>query len=352
MANNKKQYRKNPGLNLIELEATTSSCSACGTENAIDWLGDMKYPHEAVVPNHGDGRWIPVSVPVKCSNCMLDYHHNIPIIDRDGTWGLYGDEAGRIVEFNGKRIHFFCLTLIGLHRSKHELIKSKLNKFKLDARPDLAPETWTHHFTEIWSDSGPERRFAFPGVAEKINYGQRFAKMIKDLSPELVCFNFSSAIVLGDARKDNASAIKTQKEDLFKQALLATLDTMRINKKGVIWHFDNIKDSTSGERTEGWALECFLGLQYTRLFTYLAAGIYIPEPKFMIPGSHYLLEVADFISFCIARDFLKISQGKAGEIPSARLGKIYCYRIMEDGQPDYAFEMGSFFLKRYFPVFK
>lgn len=349
MANHKKQYRKNPGLILRELEGTTSHCSNCGVENAIDWLKEMKFPHEPVKPNQGDGRWIPVSIPIECSGCKLNYVYQIPVIERESTWGLYGDEAGRIVEFNGERLHFFCLTLVGLHKRKHKLLQLKLNKLKLDANPDVAPEAWTHHFTEIWSDSGPGRRFAFPGVAEKISYGQSFAKMIFDLAPELVCYNFSSAIVLSDNRRDNASAIKSQKEDLFKQALLITLDSMRANKKKVAWYFDNIKDSTSGERTEGWALECFLGLQYTPLFTYLAAGAYIPEPVFMKPGSHYLLEVADFISFCMARDFLKISEGKLGEIPSARLGKINCYRIMGNGQPDSACEMGSFFLKKYFP---
>lgn len=348
MAKHKQRYKKHPGLVLKELEHIASTCTECGASNKIDWLAEMKFPHEAIKPNDGRGRWVPVSVPMICGVCASNYSHNIPIIERECRWHIYGDEAGRTIEYRGEKIHFFCLTLVGLHNKKQDLLQSKLHQFKLEARPDLDPAAWTHHFTEIWSDSGDHRKFSFNGVNEKVKYGERFANMISDLKPELVCYNFSNAILLTDNRKENAAKIKLQKEDLFKQALLITMDSMRLNKKAVVWHFDNIKDTTLGQATEGWAMECFLGLQYTPLFTYLAAGAHIAEPEFLKPGSHYLLEIADFISFCVARDFMKIADGKLSEIPSARLGKIFCHRIMGDGQPDYSHEMASFFLKRYF----
>lgn len=348
MAKHKLRHKKNPGLVLKELIGSTSTCTDCNTEKEIDWLAETKFPHEAIEPHGGGGHWVPISFSVFCSECDKYYFHEVPVVERECPWHIYGDEAGRIIEADGKRIHFFCLTLVGLHKNKHELLQKRLNKFKLEARPDLAPEDWTHHFYEIWSDSGPDRRFAFTGVDQKVRYGERLAKLISDMTPELISYNFSSAIILSDSKRENAQAIKKQKEDLFKQALLFTMHAMRENRKSAIWHFDNVKDTTLGEATEGWALECFLGLQYTPLFTYLAAGAYTPQPEFVKPGSHYLLETADFISFCVARDFLKISQGKVGEIPSARLGKMMCYRVMEDGQPDERFEMGTHFLQRYF----
>ncbi|MFG0460816.1 hypothetical protein ACF8GG_15920 [Pseudomonas sp. yb_1] len=348
MAKPKKRYKKHPGLLLSELEKVTSPCTNCGADNSIDWLNEMRFPHEAIEPHGGGGRWVPISVPVQCKICESHYHHKIPVLERESTWHLYGDEAWRIIEDKGKRIHFFCITLVALHNSRQEELNLKLRKFKLEARPELAPEEWPHHFTEIWSDSGAKRKFALSGLKEKIQYGERLAKMIAGLSPEIVCYNISSATILKGTRKEIAATIKLQKEQIFKEALLITLDSMRQNKKGVVWHFDNVKDSTTREVTEGWAMECFLGLQYTPLFTYLAGGTYIPEPEFMKPGSHPLLEIADFISFCVARDFMKIFEGKLGEVPSARLGKINCYRTNVDGQPDAAYEMASFFLMRYF----
>lgn len=348
MAKHKQRYKKHPGLVLNELEGITSTCSECGASNKIDWLAEMKFPHEAIERDDSKVKWVPVSIPMHCAACASGYSHKIPVVERESRWHLYGDEAGRTIEYDGNKIHFFCLTLVGLHNKKHDSLQAKLRQFKLEARPELDPATWTHHFTEIWSDSGERRKFAFTGVDDKVKYGERFAKMISDLRPELACYNFSNAILLSDNRRENAANIKHQKEDLFKQALLITMDSMRSNRKTVVWKFDNVKDSTLGQVTEGWALECFLGLQYTPLFTYLAAGAYIAEPEFVKPGSHYLLEIADFISFCVARDFMKIAEGKLGEIPSARLGKIFCHRIMEGGQPDHAQEMASFFLKRYF----
>lgn len=345
---NKKPYRKNPGFRIVELEKEKSKCGHCHYENKIDWLSDMPYPHQTVKSDHGDQHWIPVSFPMDCENCKQRYDHNVPIIERNGTYSLYGDEAGRIVHFQGQDIHFFCLSIVGVHERKREQLQNQLRNFKLEARPDADPSGWPHHFTELWGDSGPERKYSFDGVAQKIDYGKRFAKMIEKAQPELVCFNFSNAIVLKGSSKDKAAAIKFQKEDLFKQAILMTLDVMVMHKSNVRWYFDNVKDATDRERTEGWAEECFRGLQYTRLFTQLAAGALVPEPKFLRPGSHFLLEIADFISFWFARDFLKISQKKISEVPSAWMGKIKCYRIQENGQCDAASERGTLFLSRYF----
>jgi len=123
---------------------------------------------------------------------------------------------------------------------------------------------------------------------------------------------------------------------------------MRKNKKTARWTFDNIKDTSDGKKTEGWADECFLGLQYTRLFTYLTGGKAIVAPTFVPPGSHYLLEMADFISFCMAREFQRVSEGKNAELQSGLMGKMINQIVEANGEPIWIYENGSISISRYF----
>ena len=80
----------------------------------------------------------------------------------------------------------------------------------------------------------------------------------------------------------------------------------------------------SGEYAiQSWATDSFGGLQRTLLYPFLAKGIPIPEPRFVRPGSHPCLELADFVSFVVARYLWQLHQGKEIEFQPARLGKVF-----------------------------
>ena len=68
--------------------------------------------------------------------------------------------------------------------------------------------------------------------------------------------------------------------------------------------FDSEKDSKANETIHSWARNTFKGSQYSLLYGFLSKGIEIPEPKFISPASFPGLEVADFVSFTIARYYL------------------------------------------------
>lgn len=344
----KRPFRKNPGIVPLELIGMKSSCQNCSHTNEIDWIENLTYPQEPIQVLDQSGYWAPGSFPITCTNCKKETHFNIPKVKAECHWNLYGDEAGRIVEVNGKQISFFCISMVALHATKHKIAEQKLRNLKLVARPNHPPEQWTHHFTNIWSDNGDDRQFNFAGIKDKIKYGQRYAALIKSLKPHLVTFNFSNAIILPDDKKERATQLKLQKQDIFKQTLLGTLSHMRENNKTTRWFFDNIKDTSNGKKTEGWADECFLGLQYTRLFTYLSGGCAIIAPKFVTPGSHFLLEMADFISFCMAREFQRVSEGKDAELPSGLMGKMINQMVDVKNDPFWIYENGSISIRRYF----
>ena len=338
-------HRPAPGLVPKELLNKHYTCPKCSSSVDVPWLEKMEFPQQPISPEGSDGHWVPISIPLICDAC--DHFFNVKIVTRDNEskWFLYGDEASRYItkplaKYSQRPLNFFCITLVGMHNSKQDWLKNKISELKQKIVPNAVPETWCHHFTRIWSSSPKSGEFNLKSKEEKIKYALEFAEIIRMSRPELVTFNISGCLYVPNNKKDRSKHIKYQKENIFAQSILTTLQQMRASDKSVAWIFDNIKDTTNGKRTEGWAEECFLGLQYTRLFTWLSAGATVLKPTFVEPGTHYLLEIADFISYCVAREFERTIQGQEVEIPSSLLGKGFYQGTIANGDVLYKWNNG------------
>lgn len=334
----KQPYRPAPGLVPEELSKMEFQCPSCNTKVQAPWTKKLPYPSQPIMPNVGDGCWVPASIPIVCptSSCKKEFDVEIPWLPNKSKWTLYGDEACRYVTtphitYSSQPLHFFCITLVGLHRNKRERVRRQIERLKKSIAPTRNPETWQHHFTDVWGSKPSSGEFTLKTKDAKIRYAKEFAKIICKARPELATYNMSGCIFVPDDKWERRKQMKVQKEDIFCQSLLTTLKELRMRHHDIRWIFDNIKDTTKGSKTEGWASECFLGLQYTRLFTWLSSGAYVEEPKFVTPGSHYLLEIAGFISYCVARDFEKAVQNSQSEFPSRLLGKGLYQGVLGDG---------------------
>lgn len=343
----KQPYRPAPGLVPNELIEKKFNCPDCKTEVHVPWVEKLPYPRQPFNSLIKKISFVPSGFPLCCpiKSCQKEFHVSVPILPNKNRWALYGDEAGRYIhqpnpKYSSKPLHFYCITLVGLHRKKHERLRRQIEQLKKSIAPSLNPEIWQHHFSEIWGSHPDSGKFILQNKDAKINHAKKFAKIIREARPELATFNISGCIIVSDDTKEWKQHLKTQKENLFCQAIMATLQQFRSNHKSVNWIFDNVKDTTEGTRTEGWAAECFLGLQYTRLFTWLSSGATVLEPKFVPPGSHYLLEIADFISYCVARDFEKAILGSKSEFPSSLLGKSFYQGTIGDGSVKYKWQHG------------
>jgi hypothetical protein len=201
------------------------------------------------------------------------------------------------------------------------------------------------HFKEIWDDQN--HNFSFGSLHEKIRFANTFSHIINQARPELFTLNVSSVINVASTRRERARRIRKFQQDLFTLSLLSSLQKLRERKLCPSWIFDNIQDTSSGERTEGWAEEVFLGLQYTPLFTWLSAGATVLAPKFAKPGSHFLAEIADFISYGVAREFQKKVENIEPEFPSSGFGMGFYQSIRPDGSVDFEWSNGLPFDKFY-----
>lgn len=338
-------FRSAPSLIPQELINKYFNCPKCSTKVEVPWLEKMKFPKQPVQPNNGGGHWVPVSIPLKCTTCEHTFNGEVIILENESKWFLYGDEAGRYIvdppqKISTRPLNFFCITLVGIHKSKQRILSERIKEIKQNILPDKDPDSWSHHYTKIWSSSPNSGEYTLGNKEEKINHARQFAEILRDSRPELVTFNISGCIQSPKSKKDRADHINFQKQEIFAQSILTTLKQMRTYKKSVEWVFDNVKDTTDGKRTEGWAEEVFLGLQYTPLFTWLSAGATVKKPLFVKPGTHYLLEIADFISYCVAREFERTIQGKIVEFPSSLLGKGFYQGTISNGDVLYRWNEG------------
>ena len=343
----KRPYREAPGLIPENLLGMAAACPVCGLETEIPWLEKMKFPQHPVKSGHGVGHWVPAGIPMHCASlqCGHDFIVNGAILPDNSRWGLFGDEAGRYIaeppaHHAEQPLSFFCITLVSLHQRRHDRLKKQVFNLKKSIRPTDDPDSWAHHFTEIWDSKAEAGAYRLPNKAAKIDHAKKFAKVIREARPELTSFNVSGCVFVPADPKERKKVLKQQKEHVFAESILTTLKEFRSREKSVNWTFDNVQDATAGSKTEGWASECFLGLQYTRLFTWVSAGATVVEPKFAIPGSNFLLEAGDFISYCVARDFERAIVGQRPEFPSSLLGQGFYQGTLGNGDRENMWSVG------------
>jgi hypothetical protein len=183
-------YRRNAGLVPEELIGKTATCPKFGTQVSIPWLEKLPFPQQPIKPNDGIGNWVPASIPLRChvELCTCDFFVEVPRQPNDNRWALYGDEAGRYValpdsQYSSQPLHFFCISLVALHARRHERVRKQIRNIKRSIFPSKDPDSWSHHFTEIWSGNAASSGCELCNKEEKIAYARRFAKIIRDAHP-------------------------------------------------------------------------------------------------------------------------------------------------------------------------
>lgn len=255
--------------------------------------------------------WVPEGVSVKCPKCNGQTVVSFPSKTKHAEVRFYGDEAAR----QGYGIYTY--SLLGADRRLMPGIEKQILAFKKAIAPSVAPESWRLHMTEAWS--GQQRRhhaiFNQWSRDEVVALVDGLFDLLARLSKDLFIFNISLKY---------QTITESELRNVAYLSLVADLID-GFTEKGFQPHlfFDADRPVDAEYAIQGWARECFGGLQLTLLYPFLAKGIAIPEPRFVKPGSHPCLELADFVSFVVARYLLRRQLGKPIEFDPSRLGKVF-----------------------------
>lgn len=306
------------------LSAFKIPCPSCGIQYQPDWFKKHEVPMTPVKPKYetkgvgytGPARWILKQVSQKCPNCNADIAIELPVNKTKARGSLFGDDAKR--ECENKAV--FVYSLIGVDQSLLPEIERNIQNIKQKLIPALNPKSWKIHLKDMWSGSNRKRHPIYQSLTfEDLQvFVTKLMKLIKDAKP----FVYNMAATMGLSQGSNKKDQEQLRNESYILLVMNVIDEWTEKNAQPTIYFDSEKDSKANLTIHGWARDTFTGSQFSLLYGFLSKGIEIPEPKFVPPGSFPCLELADFVSFTIARYYYRMWQGKAVEIDPSELGLV------------------------------
>lgn len=262
---------------------------------------------------------MPASTTVKCEKCSASVSVALPMARARSKVHLYGGEAERPLV--GR--HVFVYSMVGCDFKVEAEIAGECNSVKAQVCPDLNPASWRLHMMDAWDMRRRKKHLAFGredflggrGLAE------RLFELLESVADRLFIFSSVSRYLPS----------RNQGRQLMYTATIASLveGFTQIEAQPILV-FDSDNDGAE-ERFGTWAEAHLKDLRRTLLYPFLANGIPIPDPKFVAPGSHPFLELADFVSFVVARALHRRFWRKAVELDPDRLGRVTWLMDRKDG---------------------
>lgn len=278
------------------------NCEKCGENFKIDFL-EKRPP---CLPFYdGKSVWIPSAFDVLCKYCGHTQMYEFEPAKYDGDIYLFGDEAIR--DNAGKTIISFS-SLMSLPVLDLEKFKTDFLKIKASLCPSRDPESWPLHMKDIWHIWEPKKskkRVEFRHITKEQLQGAciSLGELLKEHSNGLIVYNCTG--VFHKTIKLDKHSYKQLKERIYYPLLMRICSES--SKSGVSPHmfFEETGD-------DGWAKNLFTGGRLTGMWPVLTGGMPIASPIFVPKGYDFRLEIADYVSFVVARYLLMVQRRSLG----------------------------------------
>lgn len=306
------------------LSRITITCRICRTVFRPDWFKKHELSMTPVKPKFerkgveykGPKRWILRKVSQNCPKCGADVMIDLPVNKMKTKGSLFGDDAER--NYQNKKVSIY--SLIGTDQSLLPEFENKIKGLKQKLFPSIPSDSWKIHMKDVWAGSSRKKHPVYKNLSfnDVISFVNELLMLIK--KSNLFIYNIAST-----SAQNNTGNRKVQNKLRNEAYILLVLNAIEEwttkNAQPNIF-FDSEKNSQANVIIHGWARDTFKGNQHSLLYGFLSKGIEIPEPKFVSPASSPGLEVADFVSFAIARYYLRMWQGKEIEMDPKDMGLV------------------------------
>lgn len=266
----------------------------------------------------------PYKTFIQCPVCNDRFTIDLPTSDHKGSIEFYGDEAIRDNIGTEAPKALFTYSVINKPKnaadnseflSRFHALKQMLHTDKRTAKTPL-------HMKELWNEKARSKGI-YKNVTDNIKYDfvKSLADLINEFSGKMVIFNCAG--VYFKPTKYNQKDEQTFKSLVYTPLLLRVIED--ITKQGLSPHF-------FFERTtkDGWAKNLFKGGRLTLMWPFVCHGIPVGSPQFVHPNHSEYLEIADFVSFSVARYIKRRAENKNIDIDLSLLGKVYYQGYTED----------------------
>ncbi|MHB8788502.1 MAG: hypothetical protein ACYDBT_01335 [Desulfobulbaceae bacterium] len=268
------------------------------------------------VPYTGPKRWILQSVTQLCPTCKFHISLPLPTKEMRTRGSLFGDDAAR--EYKGRKVSVY--SLVGADQSLLPDFEMKIRTLKQRFLPAISPDGWKIHMKDLWAGTSRAKHPAYQNLSMRDVVG--FVDQILALIMGSNLFIYNIALT-SDSDSGSPSGISSPdqlRNEAYILLVLNAIDEWTEKNAQPSIFFDSEKPSSANKVIHGWARDAFRGSQHSLIYGFLSKGIEIPEPTFVPPASFPGLEIADFVSFTIARFYDRMWKGKEIEIDPRQMG--------------------------------
>jgi hypothetical protein len=218
--------------------------------------------------------------------------------------GIYGDEAFR--EIDGKTILSYSFVGFTGSSKSSRMFKRDFDKAKKYLAPTMAPDDWVLHVTELLS-SDKRKKIEYFSHLDKDRAAKGLRKVLSVLSKyaNKQHLNIYSAASVVNGSLKGAAKLQSQSA-VYNSALTRVISEYTKTGLAPMFYF---------ERTgsDGWAKNLFDGGRLTLLWARLTNGIPVRSPEFVLPSYSYYLEIADVVSYVVARNLYVVGSRSSGK---------------------------------------
>jgi len=311
-----------------DIAAATADCDSCKSQFPVPLRKSFPHSLAPVIPIDFDEKtnnkfWQLNSLEIDCPICSAKTLLKLPTHSERGKVLLYGDDAAR--ESDASSV--FCFSLVGGNMPFVKVISQELREIKRRHEPKFEPDSWSLHMKDLHSGHNRKKHPVYSTWTQKNaeSFVSNIFELIAENSKDLFTFSISFA--------SNAhSSLDELKKDSY--LALAADVIYGFSKKGFtpVLHFDSEKEYKGlGPVIHGRARDAFQGSQRKLIYSFVSHGLPVPEPIFIKPASHPCLEIADFVSFVIARGHHCKMNNKECEYSSKQIGKVFYSWLRKDG---------------------
>ena len=302
------------------LATLTARCASqkCNTSFNIPWH-TKRPPLTPVVPNRGPGLWIPIAATLQCPKCGVDCNLPLPVVKRRGANRVFADEAFRSSEKWQVIVYAFVATADGHFAELDQRICSIKNAIL----PGISPSNWKLHFKILTHGDLRNKDATLSRLTQTdvTNLTNALFELVSNAVGKMTV-TVAATIQRNAPNSQKGRLLKLSQRNLLTFSLLYLIDLSTGQGIKPEFIFDSDRLLKEVQSSDGWIPDLFEGSTLSLLYPFLSHGISVPKPLLVQPGSHIMLELADFIAFAVARDISNTLLKKIDMYSSKRLGKI------------------------------
>jgi hypothetical protein len=156
---------------------------------------------------------------------------------------------------------------------------------------------------------------------DKFRFCEGLGNLIKDFHESIFIYNCTS-IVVGDPR--NIKVINFNKANAFYPLILRIIEECTDAGLAVRFFLETTEK-------DGWAQNLFLGGQLTLMWPFVSHSLPVGAPEFVSRNSSEYLQIADFVSFIVARYIARRAVGESIDLDPGILGSVRYQGFKSDG---------------------